>query len=87
MRFCMQELASLRKAVYLQDSTNTSHQRKGHKVPSHYGCPVEVLSPRYLTVEERTALVQEMNQEFLNMRKVFISGLPPDSNKEVELYM
>lgn len=79
----VQDMASLRKTACLQDTTNTCNLKKSHKISSYYGCPVEVLSPRFLPMEERTALVREMEGEFLNMRKVFISGLPPDSNKEV----
>ena len=76
-------MASLRALAHFQDSTHLSYLGKGSKVPHYYGCPVEVQSPRCLTLEEKTALVQEMEEEFLNMRKVFISGFPPDSIMEV----
>ena len=79
----LQDLVSLRSVAYrLQDSSSTLQQKKKDR---RFGCPVEVLSPHPLPLEEKNALVQEMQREFLNMRKVFISGLPPDSSKEVAL--
>lgn len=44
---------------------------------------MDVQSQQLPSAKERNILVQEMEAEFLNKRKVTICGLPPESTDEV----
>ena len=53
---------------------------------SHQGkkdFPVEAQNQQLPSAKERNLLIQAMNAEFYNTRKVIISGLPPESTNEV----
>ena len=50
-----------------------------------YDCPVEVQAQKVLEVGKREKVITEMHAEFKAKRKVVLSGLPPNSNREVRV--
>lgn len=77
---CAQELYSSYPLHTAHDGA--SHHRDGGK-KTQCDCPVEVQNQQLPSAKERNLLVQEMNAEFYNTKKVIISGLPPESTNEV----